>query len=77
MESYDRGERSADRNGMIRLLTTREAADILHVHPNTLRKWSNSGLVKAYRLGGRGDRRFDHETISRLLTGNIEPPIGS
>ena len=35
-----------------------EACRILHVHPNTLRKWSDSGLIPSYRIGRRRDRRF-------------------
>ncbi len=49
------------------LLTTREVAGLLHVHPNTVRKWSNNGLLRAYRVGSRGDRRFEREEIKRFL----------
>ena len=50
------------------LLTTSEASRLLHVHINTVRRWSNRGIVKAYRIGPRGDRRFRKEDVARLLT---------
>ncbi len=49
------------------MLTVREVSQILHVHSNTLRRWSDRGLIKAYRIGPRGDRRFRLEDIARLL----------
>jgi excisionase family DNA binding protein len=49
------------------LLTVREVARLLHVHPNTLRRWSNDGRIKAYRITARGDRRFKREEIERFL----------
>jgi excisionase family DNA binding protein len=49
------------------MLTVREVSQILHVHSNTLRRWSDRGLVKAYRIGPRGDRRFRLEDIAQLL----------
>jgi excisionase family DNA binding protein len=49
------------------MLTVKEAGRLLHVHPNTLRRWSNEGVIKAYRLGPRGDRRFKLEDITELL----------
>ena len=49
------------------MLTVREVARLLHVHPNTLRRWSNKGRIKAYRITSRGDRRFRREDIARLL----------
>ena len=49
------------------MLTVREVSQILHVHSNTLRRWSDRGLIKAYRIGPRGDRRFRLEDIAQLL----------
>jgi len=49
------------------MLTVREVSQILHVHSNTLRRWSDLGLIKSYRIGPRGDRRFRQEDITLML----------
>ena len=51
-------------NGM---LTVREVSQLLHVHSNTLRRWSDQGIIKTYRIGPRGDRRFRPEDIAVVL----------
>ena len=53
-----------------RMLTTTEVAHLLHVHPNTVRHWANKQLLHAYRLGTRGDRRFEWEEVDDFLRGN-------
>ena len=61
----------AGRNDIDSMLTISEVAQLLNVHINTVRRWSNEGTLKAYRIGSRGDRRFRQEDIaSFLLTGN-------
>ncbi len=52
------------------MLTTNDLARILGLHPNTVRRWSNQGLLKAYRIGSRGDRRFRREDIDDFLKGS-------
>ncbi len=52
-----------------RMLTVSEVAEILHVHPNTVRTWSDSGLLKVYRVGYRRDRRFSPQDIEDFLVG--------
>lgn len=52
---------------MSEMLTVREVARLFHVHPNTLRRWSNNGRIRAYRITPRGDRRFKREEIARFL----------
>jgi excisionase family DNA binding protein len=49
------------------MLTVREVARLFHIHPNTLRRWSNAGRIKAYHINQRGDRRFKREDIVRFL----------
>ena len=49
------------------LLTVREVARLLHIHKNTVRRWSDQGLIRAYRISRRGDRRFRREDIARFL----------
>lgn len=49
------------------LLTCSEVAFILNVHINTVRRWSNRGLLTAHRVGPRRDRRFSREDIDKFL----------
>jgi len=49
------------------MLTVREVAQFFYIYPNTLRRWSNKGRIRAYRITPRGDRRFKREEIARLL----------
>lgn len=50
------------------MLTVREVAELLHIHCNTVRRWSDRGIIKAYRITNRGDRRFRREDIVHFLT---------
>jgi len=49
------------------MLNSSEAASMLSIHINTLRRWSNLGLLPVYRLGSRGDRRFKRKDIDNLV----------
>ena len=53
-----------------RMITATEASRLLHVHVNTLRRWSNNGIVRTYRIGPRADRRFAKSDIANLLVNN-------
>jgi excisionase family DNA binding protein len=48
------------------LYTVTEAANILGVHPNTLRKWHKSGIAKPFLLPDSKHRRFTQTEIDRL-----------
>ena len=50
------------------ILSIQEVSHMLHVHVNTLRRWSNMGVLPVYRIGPRGDRRFRREDIDTFLT---------
>ena len=50
-----------------RMLTVSEVAEMLHIHPNTVRAWSDNGLLKVYRVGYRRDRRFSPQDIENFL----------
>ncbi|RLC73703.1 MAG: DNA-binding protein [Chloroflexi bacterium] len=54
------------------MLTTTEVANFLCLHPNTVRKWADRGLLRAVRLGPRRDRRFPPEEILRIIRENSE-----
>jgi len=61
----------ANRIDINSMLTISEVAHLLNVHINTVRRWSNQGILKSYRIGSRGDRRFRQEDIdSFLVEGN-------
>ena len=49
------------------MLTTAEASKLLGIHVNTVRRWSEKGILRAYRISSRGDRRFRREDIDRFL----------
>ena len=53
--------------GVLELLTLKEASGILKCHPNTLRQWDNKGILVAVRFGERKDRRYRREDIIRLV----------
>lgn len=50
------------------MLATSEVARLLNVHINTVRRWSNQGILKSYRIGSRGDRRFRREDVTNFLS---------
>jgi excisionase family DNA binding protein len=50
-----------------KLLTLKEACDILKVHPNTLRQWDNKGVLKAVRIGVKKVRRYKKEDIIEFI----------
>ena len=51
------------------LLTVGQAADLLNVHPNTVRRWAQQGALYVYRIGTRRDRRFRRSDVEGLLQG--------
>ena len=69
METKQGRNDSGDQTG--RMLRTGQACRILCVHSNTLRRWCELGIIKAYRIGPRGDRRFKLEDVTELLAENI------
>lgn len=50
-----------------KLLTIRQAAEVLNVHVETLRRWDKSGKLPAIRVNDRGDRRYKMEDIENYL----------
>jgi len=54
------------------MLTTSDVARLLSVHINTVRRWSNQGILKTYRIGSRGDRRFNQKDVEQFLSDKVE-----
>ncbi len=52
--------------GMKKWLTLREAAEVLGVHPATLRAWADAGEVPSFRTPG-GHRRFAFEDLEAFI----------
>ena len=55
------------------LLTIRQAAELLGVHPLTLRNWSEKGAVPCLRTPG-GHRRYRPQDLQRMLAAPQEDP---
>lgn len=49
------------------LLTTRDVARLLRVHPNTVKRWTDRGDIRVIRLNERGDRRYDPEDVRAFI----------
>ncbi len=60
----DEQNSNGSRQGM---LTVRDVCQFLNVHPNSVRRWADLGLLRAYRVGPRGDRRFRRDDVDAFL----------
>jgi excisionase family DNA binding protein len=49
------------------MLRAGEAAQLLGVHVNTIRRWSDKGILISYHIGPRGDRRFRRVDLESFL----------
>jgi len=58
---------SASRPRPDALISVAQAAALLGVHPNTVRAWTESGRLAAWRINPRGDRRYRRADVERLL----------
>lgn len=50
-----------------KLISLREAARILGVNPQTLRRWDDANKLKAVRVGDRKDRKYKAEDVIKML----------
>ena len=67
-KSYRSMRRDTERHRLPdRLFTLREVATMLRVSMNTVRSWSDLGLIRSYRLGPRGDRRYVAKDINSFV----------
>ncbi len=53
-----------------KLLKIREAAEMLGVNPETLRRWDNEGKLIAVKVSKRGDRRYKLEDLEKFIEQN-------
>jgi len=49
------------------ILTCDEVAEYLRVHVGSVRRWSRSGKLLAYKVGGRGDWRYREQDVLAFL----------
>jgi len=49
------------------MLRVGDVAQLLGLHSNTVRRWSEKGVLKSHRFGSRGDRRFLRKDIDEFL----------
>jgi DNA-binding transcriptional MerR regulator len=49
------------------MMTIVEVSRIFHIHPNTLRRWADKGVIKSYCISSRGDRRFMARDIEDFI----------
>jgi excisionase family DNA binding protein len=51
-----------------RFLTIAEAARFLQVSQTSLRRWTNSGKLRSFRVGGRNERRFLKDDLLAFMS---------
>ena len=54
-------------------MTVAEVAQILHAHPHSVRRWADAGPLNCYRIGFRGDRRFQPHDVDEYLVARRHP----
>lgn len=52
------------------LVKIKDAAKMLSVNPQTLRRWDAEGRLVAVRIGKRKDRRYKPEDIQKIMNDN-------
>lgn len=55
---------------MDNLLSVSEAAQLIKVNPETLRRWDNEGRLVAVKINERGDRRYKKEDLLEFVNSN-------
>ena len=50
----------------VRLYRVGQVATMFSVHPNTIRKWVRTGILRSIKLPGSDYNRFTHQELDRL-----------
>ena len=50
-----------------KLITLKEACEILKCHPNTLRQWDKKGVLPAIRIGVKRSMRYTESDILKFV----------
>ncbi len=62
--------KSQNQNIQEELVTISQAAKLLGVHIDTLRKWDKQGKLKSIRVGAKCWRRYKKSDLLQLLNSN-------
>lgn len=54
---------------MDKLLNVKEAAALLNVSQMTIRRWTNAGLLRCFRIGKKLERRFSPQDLQTFIKG--------
>lgn len=57
---------------MSELITIAQAAKMLGVHKETLRRWDRKGILKAVKIGTRKDRRYRQSDLLKIINENVK-----
>jgi len=58
---------------MDKLLNVKEAAALLNVSQMTIRRWTNAGLLRCFRIGKKLERRFSPQDLQTFIEGEPDP----
>lgn len=56
----------------LEMLTISQAAKLLGVHPDTLRRWEKAGKLSPIRFVNRGHRRYRSDEIMDLIKNSTQ-----
>lgn len=57
------------------LLTVKEVADLLRVHPSAVRRYLKRGELEGLRLGKNGPYRVKPESLDAFMQSQAEPEV--